>query len=160
MKPKQKITTFLWFDDNAEEAIRFYMSIFRNSELVSETRTPPDGPNGKSKLFLATFRLEGQEFMALNAGPLFKFNEAISLYVDCRNQEEIDELWSRLTSDGGSESRCGWLRDKFGLFWQIIPSELIELMSDPDPARAARVREALFKMQKIDIAQLRAAHAG
>ncbi len=158
MKPKQKLTTFLWFDDNAEEAVRLYTSIFKDSEIVSETRAPCEG--GGTRLFLATFRLAGQEFMALNGGARSKFNESISLSVDCRSQEEIDELWAKLTADGGEESRCGWLKDKFGLSWQIVPSDLSELLWDSDPARAGRVRDALFQMQKIDVAKLRAAHAG
>lgn len=148
----KKITPFLWFDTQAEEAMNFYASIFKNSKAGEVSR----GPDGKA--FSVNFQLEGQDFMALNAGPLYKFNEAISLFVNCQTQAEVDELWSRLTSDGGEESRCGWLKDKYGLSWQIIPSALGELMGDPDPIKSQRVMQAMLKMNKIIIADLKKAH--
>ncbi len=147
----QKITPFLWFNDNAEEAMNFYVSIFKNSRVLS---TSP-GPNGK--IMSGTFQLEGQDFMALSGGPQFKFNEAISLFVSCETQAEVDALWAQLTADGGEESRCGWLKDKFGLSWQIIPTALGELLGDPDPQRARRAMEAMLTMNKIDIQGLRQA---
>lgn len=149
----QKITPFLWFDDNLEEAVNFYVSIFRNSKVQSMTRQG-------GKVFAATFQLEGQDFMALNGGPQFKFTEAISLFVDCKTQAEVDTLWAKLTAGGGEESRCGWLKDKFGLSWQIVPSVLGQLLSDPDPAKANRAMQAMLKMNKLDIAKLEAAARG
>jgi predicted 3-demethylubiquinone-9 3-methyltransferase (glyoxalase superfamily) len=146
----QKITTFLWFDDNAEEAINHYVSIFKNSKILSLTRN--DG-----KVLSATFQLEGQKFMALNGGPLFKFTEAISLFVSCEMQEEVDELWEKLSA-GGKKDRCGWLKDKFGLSWQIIPTALGEMLQDPDAEKAKRVMQAMLKMNKIDIQGLRQAY--
>jgi predicted 3-demethylubiquinone-9 3-methyltransferase (glyoxalase superfamily) len=143
-----KITPFLWFNDNAEEAIQFYMSIFKNSELVS---TMP-GPNGK--IMGASFVLDGQPFQALNGGPHFKFTEAISLFVSCETQEEIDEKWAKLT-EGGQESRCGWLKDKFGLSWQIIPPILSQLLADKDREKANSVMQAMLQMNKIDIKKLK-----
>ncbi len=150
----QKLVTFLWYDDNAEEAMNLYTSLFKDSRILSESR----GPDGK--LFLGNFELNGQEFMALNAGPEFKFTEAISIFVRCEDQAEVDYYWDRLIADGGEESQCGWLKDRFGLSWQIIPNALMELMGDPDPEKAERVRQAMFTMQKIDVAKLEAAHAG
>ena len=147
----KKITPFLWFDNQAEEAMNFYVSIFKNSKVLSIT----PGPNGIAQF--VTFELEGQEFMALNAGPQYKFAEAISFFVDCKTQEEVDELWEKL-SEGGEEGRCGWLKDKFGLSWQIIPSALGELMGDKDAAKAKRVMEAMLQMNKIDIEGLRQAY--
>ena len=148
----KKITPFLWFDHQAEEAMNFYVSIFKNSKVLGVT----PGPNGIAQS--VTFELEGQEFMALNAGPQFRFNEAISFFVNCKTQEEVDELWEKLTADGGEESMCGWLRDKYGLSWQIIPTALVELMGDPDPEKAGRVVQAMLKMRKIDIQGLRDAY--
>lgn len=150
----KKITPFLWFEDQAEEAMNFYVSIFKNSEVLSVT----PGPNGAAQS--VSFRLEDQEFMALNAGPQFKFNESISFFVDCKTQEEVDELWAKLTADGGEESMCGWLKDKYGLWWQIIPSALGEMLNDPDPEKAKRVTEAMLKMQKIIVADLEKAYHG
>ena len=147
-----KITPFLWFDTQAEEAMNFYVSVFKNSKVLNISR----GPDGAA--FTVSFELDGQEFSALNAGPVFKFNEAVSFFVDCNTQEEVDELWGRLTADGGEESRCGWLKDKFGLSWQIVPSALGELLGDPDPEKAKRVMEAMLKMNRIIIADLRAAY--
>ena len=150
----QKITTFLWFDNNAEEAINHYISIFPNSKILSAGRSSPDGP-----LLTATFELDGQQFMALNGGPMYKFSEAISLFVRCETQEEVDALWAKL-SEGGAPGRCGWLKDRFGVSWQIIPNALGELMSDPDKEKSKRVMMAMFQMTKIDIEGLRKAHAG
>ena len=149
----KKITPFLWFDTQAEEAMNFYVSVFKNSKVGSIQRNGPDGP-----VFTVTFELEGQEFMALNAGPHHKFNEAISFFVDCKTQEEVDELWNKLTADGGEESRCGWLKDKYGLSWQIIPSALGEMLADKDPEKAQRVMQAMLKMQKIDVKALEQAY--
>lgn len=147
----QKIIPFLWFDNNAEEAINFYVSIFKNSKVLSNT----PGPDGK--VLTATFQLEGQTFYALNGGPRFKFTEAISLFVNCETQEEVDELWEKLSA-GGEKSMCGWLKDKYGLSWQIIPTALGELMGDKDRVKAGRVMEAMLKMNKIDIAVLKQAY--
>jgi predicted 3-demethylubiquinone-9 3-methyltransferase (glyoxalase superfamily) len=148
----KKITPFLWFDTQAEEATRFYVSIFKNSKVLGVTA----GPDGIASS--VSFELEGQEFIGFNAGPEFKFNESISFFVDCKDQQEVDELWEKLTADGGEESQCGWVKDKFGLWWQIIPSALGELMGDPDPEKAKRVTEAMLKMHKIDIAGLKQAY--
>lgn len=148
----QKITPFLWFDTQAEEAMKFYTSIFKNSKITSVSR----GPDGK--VFTGTFVLDGEEFMVLNAGPQFKFTEAISLFVHCETQEEVDYFWNKLTADGGEESMCGWLKDKFGLSWQIIPKQLGEMLGDKDPAKASRVMHAMMQMKKIDIAGLKKAY--
>ena len=158
-KIAQKITPFLWFDENAEEAITFYTSIFDNSKIVSMTRYGDAGPGPKGTVMSATFQLAGQEFFALNGGPLFKFTEAISFFVRCDSQAEIDELWEKL-SEGGEKQRCGWLKDKFGLSWQIIPPVLSELLSDKDGEKSTRVMEAMLKMDKIDINALKRAYAG
>jgi predicted 3-demethylubiquinone-9 3-methyltransferase (glyoxalase superfamily) len=156
----QKIITYLWFDNQAEEAANFYTSLFKDSKVTNVSRYPEGSPVPAGSVMTVSFQLAGQEFIALNAGPQFKFTEAISLYVNCETQEEVDELWEKLTAGGGEEQPCGWLKDKYGLSWQIIPTALTELMSDPDPAKAQRVAEAMLKMSKIDIAGLRAAHAG
>src|SRR5215208_6441453 len=150
----KKITPFLWFDTQAEEAMNFYVSVFENSKVLSVT----PGPNGIASS--VNFELEGQEFIALNAGPQFKFNEAISFLVDCKTQEEVDGLWNKLVADGGEESMCGWLKDKYGLSWQIIPSTLGELMGDQDPEKAKRVMDAMLKMNKIIISDLQQAYDG
>ena len=155
----QKIITFLWFDNNAEEAINHYVSIFENSRILSLTRNGEGGPVPKGTVLVGTFELEGQRFMALNGGPLFKFTEAISLYVDCQTQEEVDALWEKLSASG-KKDRCGWLKDKFGLSWQIIPRALGEMMQDKDPERAKRVMQAMLQMGKIDIKRLRQAYDG
>jgi predicted 3-demethylubiquinone-9 3-methyltransferase (glyoxalase superfamily) len=147
-----KITPFLWFDTQAEEAMNFYVSLFKNSKVNSVSR----GPDGKA--FTVSFELDGQEFMGLNAGPQFKFHESISMFVNCEDQAEVDELWAKLTADGGEESMCGWLKDKFGLSWQIIPKALGELMGDPDPVKAQRVMQAMLQMKKIDVAGLQQAY--
>ncbi|TDE34173.1 VOC family protein [Nonomuraea mesophila] len=145
----QKITTYLWFDDQAEEAATFYTSVFADSRIVEVQRQ--HGPAGP--VMMVTFDLAGQRFLALNGGPQFAFTEAISLYVDCESQGEVDELWARLT-EGGEESQCGWLKDRWGLSWQIVPRVLPELLADPDPARAERAMKAMMGMQKIDIRAL------
>ncbi len=150
----QKITPFLWFDDNLEDAMEFYAGIFDDARIVSVSRAGGDGP-----VFTATFELAGQTFMGLNGGPEFKFTEAFSLFVNCEDQAEVDRLWERLSA-GGEVQMCGWLKDKFGLSWQIIPKQLGELMGDPDPAKAKRVMDAMLQMKKIDVAALQKAHAG
>jgi predicted 3-demethylubiquinone-9 3-methyltransferase (glyoxalase superfamily) len=152
-----KITPFLWFDTQAEEAARFYVSIFKNSKVLSITRYGAAGPGPEGSVMTVAFELEGQRFIALNGGPQFKFNEAISFSVDCKTQSEVDEFWARL-SEGGAEGPCGWLKDKYGLSWQINPSMLGEMLSDPDPEKSKRVMAAMLKMKKIDIAALRKAY--
>jgi len=150
----KKITPFLWFDTQAEEAMNFYVSLFKNSKVNNISR----GPDGNA--FIVSFELDGQEIMGLNAGPQFKFNEAFSMFVDCKDQAEVDYLWNNLTADGGEESMCGWLKDKYGLSWQIVPRQLMELMGDPDPEKANRVTQAMLKMQKIIVADLQKAYDG
>jgi predicted 3-demethylubiquinone-9 3-methyltransferase (glyoxalase superfamily) len=159
MSGKQKITTFLWFDGNAEEAANHYTSIFKNSKILGVARYGDAGPGPKGSVMTVSFQLEGQEFIALNGGPQFQFTEAISLLVNCDTQKEVDELWSKLAA-GGEESQCGWLKDKFGLSWQVIPTALFRLMQDRDPEKSRRVMEAMLGMKKIDIAALEKAHAG
>jgi predicted 3-demethylubiquinone-9 3-methyltransferase (glyoxalase superfamily) len=159
MASKQKIKTFLWFDKEAEEAARFYTSIFENSRITTVARYGDAGPGPKGSAMTVAFELEGQEFLALNGGPQFKFTEAISLLVTCDSQQEIDELWSRLSA-GGAEGQCGWLKDRFGLSWQIVPSALPQLLQDPDPAKSARVMRAMLQMRKMDVALLQRAHGG
>jgi len=149
-----KITPFLWFDTQAEEAMNFYCSVFKNSKAGEISR----GPDGKA--FTVNFQLEGQDFIALNAGPEFTFNESISMFVSCEDQAEVDYFWDKLTADGGEESMCGWLKDKYGLSWQIVPKQLGELMSDPDPVKSKRVMDAMLKMNKIIVADLQKAHGG
>jgi predicted 3-demethylubiquinone-9 3-methyltransferase (glyoxalase superfamily) len=155
----QKIVPFLWFDDQAEEAVNFYVSIFKNSKVGRVTRYGDAGPGPKGSVMSATFQLEGQEFYALNGGPMFKFTEAISLFVNCETQAEVDELWGKL-SEGGEESRCGWLKDKYGLSWQIIPMVLGRMLGDQDPEKAKRVMQAMLQMVKLDIARLQQAYDG
>ena len=149
----QKITPFLWFNDNAEEAMNFYISIFKNSKVGRVTRYGEAGPGPTGRVMTCTFTLDGREFMALNGGPHFSFTPAISLYVNCETQEEVDELWSKLSA-GGKEDHCGWLTDQFGLSWQIIPSALGRLLSDDDAGRSQRAMQAMLKMNKIEIEQL------
>ena len=153
----QNITPFLWFDDNAEEAMNFYVSIFKNSRVGNVTRYGEAGPGPKGSVMSATFQLDGQEFYALNGGPVFKFTPAISFFVNCETQAEIDELWERLSA-GGEKSQCGWLTDKYGLSWQIVPSILGKLLADRDPAKAKRVMEAMLQMHKLDILKLKQAY--
>jgi len=155
----QKITPFLWFDGNAEEAMNFYVSIFKNSKIGKISRYGEGGPGPKGSVMSATFQLEGQEFFALNGGPMFAFSPAISFFVDCKTQEEVDVLWEKL-SEGGEKQRCGWLKDKYGLSWQIIPSVLGELLGDPDPVKSQRVMQAMMQMDKIDIKGLQEAYGG
>lgn len=155
----QKITPFLWFNDQAEDAMNFYVSIFKNSKVGTVSRYGDEGPGTKAKVLTATFQLEGQEFIALNGGPQFPFTEAISLFVNCETQQEVDELWEKLC-EGGEESQCGWLKDKYGLSWQIIPNALGELLGDPNPEKSGRVMNAMLQMRKIDIAKLKIAYAG
>ena len=143
----QKIKTFLWYDGNAEEAAKFYVSIFRNSKILS------------ANPMVVEFQLEGQQFIALNGGPQFKFTEALSLFVTCETQAEVDDLWDKLIAGGGAPSQCGWLKDKYGLSWQIIPTALMQLMSDKNRAKANATTQAMLQMQKIDIAALKKAHA-
>ena len=156
----QKIKTYLWFDHQAEEAANLYTSIFKNSKILSVERYGDAGPGPMGTAMTVNFQLEGQEFIALNGGPQYKFTEAISLQVDCETQDEVDRLWNKLTADGGEESMCGWLKDKFGLSWQIIPTALFRLMSDPDPDKSKRVMQAMLQMKKIDVPTLERAHAG
>ncbi len=160
MAAMQKITPFLWFDTQAEEAANFYTSIFKDSKILAVSRYGDAGPGPKGSAMTVSFQLEGQQFLALNGGPHFKFTEAISLLVNCESQQEVDELWSKLTSGGGSESQCGWLKDKFGLSWQIVPTALGRMMSDADPQKAKRTVEAMLQMKKLDIAALERAHRG
>lgn len=153
----QKITPFLWFDGNAEEAMNLYVSVFKNSKILSVTRYGAAGPGPKGTVMTGTFQLDGQHFHALNGGPQYKFTEAISLFVDCETQQEVDELWEKLSA-GGEKSRCGWLKDKFGLSWQIIPSVLGKMLRDKDPEKSRRVMNAMLQMDKIDIAKLKQAY--
>ncbi len=155
----QKITPFLWFDTQAEEAMNFYVSIFKNSKVVGVSRYGDAGPGPKGSVMTTTFELEGQRFIALNGGPSFSFTPAISLFVNCETQQEVDDLWARLSA-GGREDRCGWLQDKYGLSWQIIPSVLMDLMQDKDPGKSKRVMQAMLQMVKIDIEALKKAYAG
>ena len=153
----QKIIPFLWFDDKAEEAMRFYVSIFKNSKVGSISRYGDEGPGPKGTVMVATFQLDGQEFMALNGGPQFTFSPAVSFLVNCEKQEEVDELWEKL-SEGGETQRCGWLTDKYGLSWQIVPTVLGEMMQDKDAEKSKRVMKAMLQMDKIDIEVLRQAY--
>ena len=155
----QKITTFLWFDDKAEEAANFYVSLFKNSKIDTVSRYGDAGPGPKGSVMVVQFQLDGQQFTALNGGPIFKFTEAISLMVTCESQEEVDRLWDKL-SEGGQKSQCGWLKDKYGLSWQIVPTALGKLMSDPDRQKSGRVMKAMLQMTKIDIATLQRAYEG
>jgi len=152
----QKITPFLWFDTQAEEAAKFYASVFPNSKILKTARYGEAGPGPKGSVMTVEFELDGQRMIALNGGPQFKFTEAISLSVDCKTQEELDHYWTKL-SQGGKEQPCGWLKDKYGLSWQVNPAILGELLSGPDAKKAKRVMEAMLKMKKIDIAALKAA---
>lgn len=156
----QKITTFLWFDNNAEEAANFYVSIFKNSRIRNTARYPEGSPGPKGTVMIVDFELDGQSFTALNGGPHFKFTEAISLLVHCKDQEEVDYYWEKLTADGGQESQCGWLKDKYGLSWQIAPDSLLKVWTDGDPAKAERVMQAMMSMKKIIIKDIEAAAAG
>jgi len=156
---RNKITPFLWFDDKAEEAANFYVSVFKDSKIETVSRYGDAGPGPKGSVMILQFQLEGQRFTALNGGPIFHFTPAISLLVDCQTQEEVDDLWQKLSA-GGRPDRCGWLQDKFGLSWQIIPAALGKLMSDPDPKKSNRVMQAMLQMEKIDIKRLEQAYQG
>lgn len=157
----QKITPFLWYDDNAEEAVNFYMSVFKNSKRGDLARYDDAGAKAagrpKESVMVVEFQLEGQDFVALNGGPHFKFTEAVSFVVNCDSQEEVDYFWDKLTADGGAESQCGWLKDKFGLSWQICPTILTDLLKDKDGAKSKRVMQAMLQMKKIDIKTLQQA---
>jgi predicted 3-demethylubiquinone-9 3-methyltransferase (glyoxalase superfamily) len=155
----QKITPFLWFDGRAEEAANFYTSIFKGSKILHLARYGEAGPGPKGTVMAVTFQLEGQEFMALNGGPQFTFSPAISFFVNCETQAEVDELWEKLSA-GGEKLQCAWLRDKFGVSWQIVPRALIELMQDKDPVKTQRVFKAMLQMTKIDIEGLKRAYRG
>lgn len=152
--PAQKITPMLWFDDKAEEAANFYTSLFPNSKILSIARYGEVGPGPEGSVMVASFQIAGQEFTALNGGPHFKFTEAISLVINCDSQEEVDRYWEKLTADGGEESQCGWLKDKYGLSWQVTPKILIQLVQGPDKEKANRVFQAMLKMKKIEIPKL------
>ena len=153
----QKITPFLWFDGNAEEAVNFYVSIFKDAKILNLSRYGEAGPGPKGTVMSATFQLQGQEFIALNGGPQFKFTPAISFFVHCQTQEEVDELWEKLSA-GGRKDRCGWLTDKYGLSWQIIPDVLGKMLNDPDREKSKRVMTAMLQMDKIEVKKLEQAY--
>ena len=156
-----KVHPFLWFDGQAHEAAELYCSLFRNSKILSVVRYPPGSPGGmEGKVMTVEFELDGLRYSALNGGPNFKFTEAVSFVIDCEDQAEVDHYWNGLIADGGAPSQCAWLKDRFGLSWQVVPKALPRLMSDPDPAKAQRVVQAMLKMSKIIVADLEAAHAG
>jgi len=155
----QKIIPFLWFDGKAEEAANFYVSLFKNSRIVNIARYGDAGPGPKGAAMSATFELAGQRFIALNAGPQFKFSEAISFFINCETQQEVDDLWEKLSA-GGQKSKCGWLKDKYGLSWQVIPTALGDMLHDKDPKKSQRVMQAMLQMDKIDIARLKQAYDG
>ena len=159
MEKVQKINPFLWFDNEAEEAAKFYVSIFKNSGINKIVRYGKAGPGPEGSVMTVAFELEGQEFTALNGGPIYKFTEAISFVVNCNSQDEVDYYWEKLT-EGGEEGVCGWLKDKYGLSWQIVPTIMVEMMSDPDPEKAKRVTDAMLQMVKIDIKTLKEAYEG
>ena len=150
----QKVTTFLWFDNNAEEAANFYVSVFKNSRILDTSHYTEVGPGPKGSVMTISFELDGQQFTALNGGPQFKFTEAISLVVNCESQEEVDSYWNKLTADGGQEIECGWVKDKYGLFWQITPTVLMRYLTHNDPATVNRVMQAMMQMKKIDIKKI------
>jgi predicted 3-demethylubiquinone-9 3-methyltransferase (glyoxalase superfamily) len=156
----QKISPYLWFDNNAEQAVEHYLTLFPRSRVTTVVRWGKGGPAPEGSVMNIAFELDGQSFMALNGGPHHKFTPAISLFVSCDTQDEVDALWKRLADAGGTPVQCGWITDKFGVSWQIIPKQLVELMSDPDPIRSGRVAQAMMSMVKIDIAALESAHAG
>lgn len=154
------LTTCLWFDSNGEEAANFYTTVFKDSKIGRISRYPEGAPRPAGEVMTIEFELNGQKFVALNGGPEFKFTEAISFQIPCDTQEEVDYYWNKLTEGGGQESVCGWLKDKFGLSWQVVPTILTDLISDPDPVKAARTTEAMMAMAKLDIAALQKAYAG
>ena len=153
----QKITPFLWFDNNLEEVVNFYFSVFKNAKKGRELRFGDAGPGPKGQLLTVEFELNGQKFVALNGGPGPKFTEAVSFAIDCKTQEEVDYYWEKLLEGGGQESMCGWLKDKYGLSWQVVPSALTELLADKDPVKANKAMQAMMKMRKIEISKLREA---
>jgi predicted 3-demethylubiquinone-9 3-methyltransferase (glyoxalase superfamily) len=155
----QKITPFLWFDHQAEEAARFYTSVFKNSKIEVVTYYGEAGPGPQGSVMTVAFELDGQKFTALNGGPHFKFTEAISFVVNCETQQEVDDLWAKLTA-GGQEVQCGWLKDKYGLSWQIVPTAMVEMIKDKDAARSQRVLKAMYQMKKLDLALLEQAYRG
>jgi predicted 3-demethylubiquinone-9 3-methyltransferase (glyoxalase superfamily) len=155
----QKISPFIWFDNNAEEAMTFYLSIFKDSKLIRVARNPPGGPGPEGALLVASIQLEGHEILLMNGGPGHPLTDAISLTVNCVSQEDVDYYWNKLLEGGGKEIACGWLKDRFGLYWQVTPIMLTELLSDPDRAKAGRVMQAMMKMIKLDIGTLKAAAA-
>ena len=155
----QKISPCLWFDNQAEEAVNFYLSIFKNSKIKSISRYGEAGPGPKGSVMVVSFELDGVEFIALNGGPVFKFSEAVSLAISCQTQAEVDHYWRKLTA-GGAEGQCGWLKDKYGVSWQVVPLQLTELMASSDAPRVKRMTEAMFKMKKLDIATLVGAYNG
>jgi predicted 3-demethylubiquinone-9 3-methyltransferase (glyoxalase superfamily) len=157
--PMQKISACLWFDNQAEEAAEFYVSVFDNSRIVEVSRYGEPGPGAEGSVLTVAFQLEGQDFLALNGGPVFQFSEAISFVIDCRSQEEVDYFWEKL-SEGGETGQCGWLKDRFGVSWQVVPAALGEMMSDPDPEKARRVTEAMLQMTKLDVPTLKLAYEG
>ena len=155
----QKITPFLWFNDNAEEAVNFYISIFKNAKIKNTTRYQDSGPGPKGTVMTVAFELDGQEFVALNGGPMFTFSQAISFVVNCETQQEVDEFWKKL-SEGGQEQQCGWLIDKYGISWQIVPIEFIKLVQDIDAEKSKRVMNAMLQMKKLDMNILKLAYEG
>jgi predicted 3-demethylubiquinone-9 3-methyltransferase (glyoxalase superfamily) len=155
----QKISPCLWFDNQAEEAVNYYLSIFKNSKIKTISRYGEAGPGPKGSVMVVSFELDGVECIALNGGPVFKFSEAVSLAISCRTQAEVDHYWSKLTA-GGAESQCGWLKDKYGVSWQVVPLQLTELMASSDAPRVKRMTESMFKMKKLDIATLEKAFNG
>jgi predicted 3-demethylubiquinone-9 3-methyltransferase (glyoxalase superfamily) len=155
----QKITPNLWFEDQAEEAAEFYTSIFKNSRITGVSRYGEAGPRPAGSVMVVEFELDGQQFLALNGGPEFQFTEAISFVINCESQEEVDYMWERLT-DGGEESMCGWLKDRYGVSWQVVPTALHALLSEPDPEKASRIMEAFFQMRRIDLPRLERAREG
>lgn len=157
--PRQKVTTFLWFDNQAEEAANFYVSLFKNSKIVSVSRYPEGSPAPAGTAMTVEFELAGIQFIALNGGPHFKFTEAISLSIDCEDQAEVDDLWEKL-SDGGTPSRCGWLKDRYGLSWQVVPRALPQYLGGSDPVKSQRAMQAMLQMSKLDIAKLKQAYDG
>jgi predicted 3-demethylubiquinone-9 3-methyltransferase (glyoxalase superfamily) len=156
----RKISPFLWFDHRAEEAAHFYTSVFSNSRITSVMRAGEDASGAAARVMSVTFELEGEEFIALNGGPMFQFTPAISLFVKCESQQEVDELWSKLCADGGEAQQCGWLKDRFGLSWQIVPVKLRDMLQDKDQAKSKRVMDALLKMVKLDLPALERAYRG
>lgn len=158
--PAQKITPFLWFDHEAEEAGKYYVSIFKNSKFLGVTRYGEAGPGPAGSVMTATFQLEDQVFTGVNGGPHFKFTEAVSFVIHCKSQEEVDHYWNKLIADGGQESQCGWLRDKYGLSWQVVPDALLQMLKDPDPKKSQRVMQAMLQMKKIEIPKLEQAYKG